>query len=137
MHCYVIEHVSFAIFSFQNIPQDIQNNWIQVASPYYSKCICASGADITAAENILGKLIYPNDPCLKCFTKCIEVELGLMLSDGTVVPEAWVRQVAAITPEIAEKCVNNTIDISDTCEKAYDYSQCLVEEVCMSINIKP
>ncbi|KAK4877035.1 hypothetical protein RN001_009541 [Aquatica leii] len=120
-----------------NIPHDIQDSWIQVATPHYSKCMCASGADITAAENILGKLLYPNDPCLKCFAKCIEIELGLMLSDGTVVPEAWVSEVAAITPEIAERCVNDTIDILDTCEKAYDYSQCIVEEVSMSNDLNP
>ncbi|KAF5269914.1 hypothetical protein FQR65_LT05713 [Abscondita terminalis] len=130
-----IMHIILALaFLFEsavawNVSQEIRERWIRDASPYYSECICESGSDITKSINILGKLEYPNDACLKCFMKCVEFKMGLILSDGTIVPEAWVRKVAAVTPEIARKCTDETNGTLDTCQKAYDWSQCLVAAV--------
>ncbi|KAF5269913.1 hypothetical protein FQR65_LT05712 [Abscondita terminalis] len=108
-----------------NVPQPIRDRWIRDTSPYNSECICATGAETTAAVNVLKELKFPNDPCLKCFIKCIQIKMGLMRSDGTIVPGAWVNVVAGVTTEIAIKCTNESSSVLDACQKAYDWSICL------------
>ncbi|KAF5269912.1 hypothetical protein FQR65_LT05711 [Abscondita terminalis] len=119
--------VLLAITPVWNIPQTVRERWIRDTAPYNTECICASGADATKAINVLTKLEYPNDPCVKCFLKCIQIKMGLMQSGGTIVPEAWVNVVAGVTTEIAIKCTNESSGVLDACQKAYDWAICLTK----------
>ncbi|KAF5269920.1 hypothetical protein FQR65_LT05719 [Abscondita terminalis] len=103
-----------------SIPIELQLRWIEVTKPYFSTCMCATGVDQTKAINLLAKLELPNDPCLKCFGKCLMVSLGMMTSDGVIIPEA-----AVVPLQIAQKCTNDTLSISDSCEKSYAFGECL------------
>ncbi|KAF5269917.1 hypothetical protein FQR65_LT05716 [Abscondita terminalis] len=120
---------SYEMSKCVNIPRSIRERWIHDASPYYEECFYDSGADKNEAIRVLQTLEYPDDPRLKCFMKCLEIQMGLMLNDGTILPDAWVRVVAGVTPEIAKQCTDKTIDILDTCDKAYEWSKCLVKSV--------
>ncbi|KAF5269921.1 hypothetical protein FQR65_LT05720 [Abscondita terminalis] len=103
-----------------NIPIELRLRWIEITEPYHSMCICATGVDQTKAINFLAKLELPEDPCVKCFAKCLMISLGMMSSDGVIIPEA-----VAAPLEIAQKCSNETLDVLDACEKSYAFGKCL------------
>ncbi|KAF5269916.1 hypothetical protein FQR65_LT05715 [Abscondita terminalis] len=131
MNVHIILLVTLSAAWALNIPLSIREKWVEVASPYYSECICESGADSTKAINVLKNSEYPNDACVKCFLKCVEIRVGLMVTDGTVIPGAWVDRAEGITLETANRCVNETNNILDTCEKAYELSKCVVKSVSL------
>ncbi|KAF5269915.1 hypothetical protein FQR65_LT05714 [Abscondita terminalis] len=107
-----------------NVPTAIQETWIAAGTPYYSECQCETGADITKSTNILKNLEFPDDACNKCFMRCLLLRVEAMFKNGTMLPESW---VGFTTLEIAKACVNETEDILDTCEKAYEMSKCVVK----------
>ncbi|KAF5271047.1 hypothetical protein FQR65_LT00466 [Abscondita terminalis] len=48
-----------------------------------SRCICATGVEPELAYQWLYKYKLPNDPCLKCFLKCVAVGVYIYDNDGT------------------------------------------------------
>ncbi|KAF5269918.1 hypothetical protein FQR65_LT05717 [Abscondita terminalis] len=115
--------LSTKAFSY-SVPKEIQMLWIKTSTPYYSTCMCETGVDQTKAINLLGKLELPEDPCVKCFGKCLMVRVGIMSSDGTIIPKAW-AEIAGVPLQISQKCYNDTSTFLDSCEKAYAFGKCM------------
>ncbi|KAF5307580.1 hypothetical protein FQR65_LT06798 [Abscondita terminalis] len=66
------------------VPEDVKNYWISQTVRYKSFCECQSGVDPALSDAVFKKLQYPNDPCLKCYLKCLYGTPGLLKSDGTI-----------------------------------------------------
>ncbi|KAF5269919.1 hypothetical protein FQR65_LT05718 [Abscondita terminalis] len=116
--------LSTNVFAY-NVPKEMQLYWIEISKPYYSSCMCATGADQTRAINFLGKLEFTEDPCLKCFAKCIMLKLGIMTSNGVIIPEIW-AEVTASPLEFVKKCTNESSSVPDECEKTFVFGKCLL-----------
>ncbi|KAK4877448.1 hypothetical protein RN001_009954 [Aquatica leii] len=93
----------------KEVPLYIRQSWIKVSEPYRTACICESGVNPTAAFKSIMNTEVPNNPCLKCYYKCLYVKMNLMeQTTGALIEKEFVRQVEGCTSEVFKKCNEKT-----------------------------
>ncbi|KAF5290636.1 hypothetical protein FQR65_LT01926 [Abscondita terminalis] len=110
------------------LPPDSAKAWADLVSKYKTECLCATKADPAVVERWLYKYSFPNDACLKCFIKCVTEKLGLLNYDGSVNVDANLALDSVIpkmSANMTYSCTNKTANVSDICEKAFQYSFCI------------
>ncbi|KAF5277081.1 hypothetical protein FQA39_LY06319 [Lamprigera yunnana] len=110
-----------------NVPLRMRESWIQLAVPVFNLCICDSGVNPTVAYKSIMFTEVPNDPCLKCFYRCLAVKLKIMDAiTGEFMEEQILRQVQGITPALFKKCNDKVKDEVDLCKKAFEGYMCII-----------
>ncbi|KAF5307624.1 hypothetical protein FQR65_LT06780 [Abscondita terminalis] len=96
-----------------------------VMSPYINECICATKVKEILVQKWFTLGEFTNDPCLKCFVKCMSIKVGFIDEMGTPSVNTAVTKYHA-PPELIKKCIDNNKNILDICEKSYRIGQCVV-----------
>ncbi|KAK4877451.1 hypothetical protein RN001_009957 [Aquatica leii] len=111
----------------KEVPLYIRQSWIKASEPYRSPCICESGVNPTAAFKSIMNTEVTNNPCLKCYYKCLFVKMNLMeQTTGALIEKEFVRQVEGCTSEVFKKCNEKTKNEIDLCKKSFDTYLCIV-----------
>ncbi|KAF5290666.1 hypothetical protein FQR65_LT01956 [Abscondita terminalis] len=122
--------IVFAILplAVAQIPQSTLVGFAQVVAPFESECICETHVDPLLIKKWIFEHSFPQDPCFKCYIKCVFRRINLINFDGTFSLEEnsnLNNYVPGRTPEITIPCITQTSNITDVCEKAYEFSLCV------------
>ncbi|KAF5281428.1 hypothetical protein FQR65_LT14699 [Abscondita terminalis] len=101
------------------------DNRANIFLPFASECICSSGVDPAKAYGYIYDFKYPEDPCFKCFVKCMLTKVGFFASDGEPVRNPALDPTTQITQRAHDICTNETNNIVDLCDKVYKHSKCI------------
>ncbi|KAF5279795.1 hypothetical protein FQR65_LT03326 [Abscondita terminalis] len=117
------------VSTFQEVPLHLRNSWVNVTEQYHTQCVCESGVNAFAAINSLAITQLSNDPHLKCYYKCLDINLLLLDPvTGSFVKSEFLRY-AGITSEIFDKCSGQTESMKDLCAKSFYMYLCVVHSV--------
>ncbi|KAK4881342.1 hypothetical protein RN001_004661 [Aquatica leii] len=94
--------------------------------PYVSECLCAYQEEPIFAENWIEQIKFVDQPCFKCFIRCVAIKVGYAFSDGTANIPVIFQKIPYITMDIINNCNSITKNELDLCEKAYKYSKCII-----------
>ncbi|KAK4887731.1 hypothetical protein RN001_004002 [Aquatica leii] len=121
--------VCIGLANLQSFPQSIRIEWNKFDEYAVTKCMCESGVMPDLVQKMIKNSEYTNDPCFKCYLKCLISERGLMDANGNYIVDALVLHMANITSAVAQLCVNTSITVQDPCQKAYN----VVFSVCIGL----
>ncbi|KAK4873071.1 hypothetical protein RN001_015100 [Aquatica leii] len=97
----------------------------QVIAPFISECMCSTKVDPFLIDDWYNKGIFVNNPCFKCFVKCIGQKINFMNSDGSYRNNEIIKSYHA-SLELARNCTLKVTNVTDLCEKGYIHAQCVV-----------
>ncbi|KAF5307625.1 hypothetical protein FQR65_LT06781 [Abscondita terminalis] len=100
----------------------------KVMSPYINECMCATGVNEILVQRWLLYIAYPDDPCFKCYIKCLAIKAGFIDENGTSLVDTIARKYHP-DPKILKNCIEDASDILDVCEKAYTLAYCVVSQM--------
>ncbi|KAK4877452.1 hypothetical protein RN001_009958 [Aquatica leii] len=116
--------------TLKEVPLYMRQSWLKVTDPIRTACICESGVNPTIALKSVLNTEVPNNPCLKCFFKCLAIKLNFMeATTGDFLKYELLRQVEGMTTEIFDKCNDKIKSEEDLCKKAFNMYMCLVHYV--------
>ncbi|KAK4883849.1 hypothetical protein RN001_000120 [Aquatica leii] len=117
------------------LPSNITDSWLTLANPFFSECVCKTGVKPDLALRLFTNTDLVNDACLKCFIRCLGVNLNLINAATGLIDEALVvSKAAGVTSDIIAHCngiAGNATN--DTCE--LDHLLMSTEEVDKVTNI--
>ncbi|KAK4877447.1 hypothetical protein RN001_009953 [Aquatica leii] len=114
----------------KEVPLYIRQSWINVTEPHRTPCICETKVKPTSAYKSMMFTEIPNDPCLKCYYKCLSIKLNLMeATTGNFVEKEFLRQIEGVTPEIFKRCNEKLKCEVDLCKKCFGMYLCIVHSV--------
>ncbi|KAF5307517.1 hypothetical protein FQR65_LT06872 [Abscondita terminalis] len=120
------------VLSKLTIPNNLKVSWLKLVSPYYTECACTTGVRLDRAKRLFAEIELPDDPCLKCFIKCLAAKLSILIeATNEWVGAEILRKVAGMTPLSTSNCNNRTKGIEDTCEMAYQMAWCIALSVAL------
>ncbi|KAF5271046.1 hypothetical protein FQR65_LT00465 [Abscondita terminalis] len=90
-----------------------------------SRCICATGVKPELADQWLHNCKFTNDPCFKCFLKCVTVGVYIFDNDGTFHKDVMMELIPDFNEAELDACANETLYIKDPCEKVYEFGVCI------------
>lgn len=96
-------------------------------APYLNECMCQSGLKPHLLNGYIKYGEIPEEPCWKCFMRCIAFKLEVFSSTGEVNVQRWVDLFEYFDRSLAEKCSN--FQELDLCEKAYLMHKCAYDEL--------
>ncbi|KAF5279785.1 hypothetical protein FQR65_LT03316 [Abscondita terminalis] len=118
---------SSSLSTTKEVPLYIRQSWIKRTDSIRTACICESNAKPSDAYKLLMLTQVTNDPCLKCFIKCLKIKLNLMdATTGNLIEKEFIRQIEGVTPEIFKKCNEKVREEIDLCEKSFGMFLCVV-----------
>ncbi|KAF5273291.1 hypothetical protein FQR65_LT04713 [Abscondita terminalis] len=130
--CYLIFPIVL-VFGLQENCSEIKPAWKRLIEPYHTECICATGVQMDLANNLLENFVYANNPCLKCYITCLHRKIGLIRYDNTIDIDTLTTVAAGITYDIAKKCNEEVLNVTDPCIVSYEMSVCvtnIIDKIC-------
>ncbi|KAF5282222.1 hypothetical protein FQA39_LY17666 [Lamprigera yunnana] len=98
---------------------DTVENWEQLFSRNYEKCVKESSVDENEAKNIFKSLKFPEDHSFKCFVKCQMQSLDFVNSKG----EPNIQNLISQAKNVDEKIVKMSAEVAsvetDLCDKVF------------------
>ncbi|KAK4883848.1 hypothetical protein RN001_000119 [Aquatica leii] len=107
------------------LPSNITDSWLALVNPFFSECICQTRVKPHIALRAIANTDLVDDACLKCFIKCLAINLNFFNTATGMVDQALVvSKIAGVTPEIISYCNDLTNNEMDVCQGAYDFFVC-------------
>lgn len=97
--------------------------WRQPVAAFQTECMCETGVKQEILDEFYKYRQMPDDPCFKCFLKCLGSKIQVYTSTGNLDVKRWSELFAYLTLPLAEKCAN--IVEPDVCQKAYLLVKCV------------
>ncbi|KAK4885608.1 hypothetical protein RN001_001879 [Aquatica leii] len=104
-------------------------NRSKVISVYINECMCATGVNNVMVQKWRDRGEFTNDPCFKCFVRCVAIKVGFVDSMGSFSCNTMIKKLE-VTPEIVNKCVGDNNKVVDLCEQVYKIEFCIVNAMC-------
>lgn len=95
---------------------EIRNLSIGVVAPYVTECMGQSRSNPHILDDYIKYGTISDDPCWKCFLKCIGFKSKILSSNGDVDVQRW-ADTFNIDVSAAKKCSN--FEEPDLCQKSY------------------
>ncbi|KAF2890164.1 hypothetical protein ILUMI_16009 [Ignelater luminosus] len=98
----------------------------ETIAPYIDECLRQSGLNpqIEYEYHKYGRM--SEDPCWKCFLKCLAFKLEIVSSTGDVNIQRWIELFPHLNLPLAEKC--SSFKEPDLYQKAYLMLKCVYDE---------
>ncbi|KAF5279790.1 hypothetical protein FQR65_LT03321 [Abscondita terminalis] len=109
----------------KTLPQDIIDSWLELYNPIFTQCVAESGVNAHVAYVSIQKIEIANDPRLKCFFKCLFVNLNILEEySGNFNADEMSRQINGFDDTVFSKCNEEVKNETDLCKKSLDMYLC-------------
>ncbi|KAB0798181.1 hypothetical protein PPYR_09174 [Photinus pyralis] len=115
----------FGTLEARTVPPDLVEHWKKMVLPYHTLCLNETHDNPEPIIHMLAEFTLPEEKVIHCYWKCFHEHIKFVVN-GKMDVDLMVKTVYKLTPELAEKCVEQAKQEEELCQRSYVLVQCVV-----------
>ncbi|KAF5271052.1 hypothetical protein FQR65_LT00471 [Abscondita terminalis] len=110
----------------KQIPSEIKKTWHDLTDKHEKVCLDESKTKSEYIKMMVEEAQVTNDKSFGCYLNCVFRKLGIIMTDGEFDVKSILSKASYMTPELTNKCVDESKKDSDACQKSLTAANCTV-----------